>query len=316
MEQKILKFICENNLIPENKTIICAVSGGVDSICLLHILHNLNYSLVLAHVNHHKRKESDEEAKAMKALANHLKLPFELFDYYADHTENFQAKAHDARYSFFETLALKYNTSLIATAHHLDDQAETILMRILSGSNLYGYGGISIKKEENGFHYIRPLLCASKKELYDYALKHQLTYFEDSSNASDDYLRNRIRHHILPLFQAENENYLNKFQEFSVMLKQSFDFIRKQSINYLDKLNNNIDVSSFNTLDEALQLDILCLLLERYNLEKNNMVIHNCLGLIRKSKNKKIHLKQEYTFCIEYGQALIHISEPTRHLYK
>lgn len=305
LKQKVLDFIQKEKLFTPHQRIICAVSGGVDSVCLLHLLHALNYSLVLAHVNHHKRKASKEEELAMKNLALSLNIPFEQLDYYDEHKDNFQAKAHEARYSFFKDLAKKYNTSVIATAHHLNDQAETILMRLLSGSNLYGYAGISIKKQEENITFVRPFLCVSKEEIYAYARIHNITFFEDESNASDTYFRNRIRHHVLPLLAEENENYLEKFQEFSVIAKQSFQFIRKQSINYLDKLNNIIEVSSFISLDIALQTDILCLLFERFHLEKNNAVISCCLKTILNKQNKSLSLKNDYFFCVVYGKAFI-----------
>ncbi len=305
MEKKVLDFIGKENLFTPKDTIICAVSGGVDSVCLLHILHSLKYSLVLAHVNHHKRKESQEEELSMQRLAKSLNIPFELLDYYDEHKDNFQAMAHHARYSFFKALAKKYNTSIIATAHHLNDQAETILMRLIGGSNLYGYAGISIKKQEEGFTFVRPLLCVSKEEIYAYAKKKNLIFFEDSSNTSDAYLRNRIRKNILPLFAQENESYLTKIQEFSILAKQSFHFIRNQSINYLDKLNNIIEVSSFRDMDIALQKDILCLLFERYELEKNNDIITSCLRLIQNNQNKTISLKENYFFYVTYGKAYI-----------
>ncbi|MDE6655511.1 MAG: tRNA lysidine(34) synthetase TilS, partial [Anaeroplasmataceae bacterium] len=284
MQTKIQKFINQQNIIHSSAPIICAISGGVDSICLLHILHKLNYPLVLAHVNHHKREQSSLEQTAMQQLAKELNIPFELLEYYDTGKDNFQAQAHEARYSFFKTLANKYQTNLIATAHHLDDQAETILMRLITGSNLYGYAGISIVKQENGFQFIRPLLCVTKEELYSYAKENGLTYFEDISNHSDDYLRNRIRHHMIPLLKQENSNLLGKFQEFSIQAKESFDFIRKQSIKYLDKLNNSIEVSSFLELEVALKKDIICLLFERYHLEKNFDIVIKCVQLIEQQK--------------------------------
>lgn len=304
MEKRVLEFMQNKNIVPTSP-IICAVSGGVDSICLLNILHRLNFSLILAHVNHHKREESLIEQQEMEKLALKLNIPFELLDYYAEDNKNFQAKAHNARYTFFKGLAEKYNTSVIATAHHLDDQAETIIMRLINGSNLYGYGGISILKNEGDFTFIRPLLCLNKKDLYKYALDNNLKYFEDYSNNEDDYLRNRIRHHILPLLKNENMDYLNKIQEFSVQAKEAFNYIRKDSINYLNRLNNIIEVSSFNKLDIALKKDIVCLLFERNNLEKNYDIITKCVDLICKNKNCQFNLKNSYSFIIEYGKAYI-----------
>lgn len=304
MEKKVLDFMQKENIIP-TCPIICAVSGGVDSICLLNILHKLNFSLILAHVNHHKREESFIEQKEMEKLALKLNIPFELLDYYQEDNKNFQAKAHDARYEFFKKLALKYNTSVIATAHHLDDQAETIIMRLIKGSNLYGYGGISILKNEDEFTFIRPLLCLNKDDLYKYAVDNNLKYFEDCSNNDDDYLRNRIRHHILPLLKKESVDCLNKIQEFSIQSKEAFNYIRKDSINYLNKLNNIIEISSFNSFDIALKKDIICLLFEKFNLEKNYDIILKCIDLIKQNKNCTFNLKDNYNFIIEYKKAYI-----------
>ncbi len=312
MLNKVNRFITTNQLFNKNEYIICAVSGGVDSICLLDVLKKLDYKVVLAHVNHHKRPESEQEAKAMANLAKDLKIPFELLNYYADKNANFQDQARKARYAFFKDLTQKYQTRFIATAHHLNDQAETILMRIASGSNLYGYGGIAVDLELADVEIVRPLLCVTKEEIYNYAKENNLGYFEDSSNKSDDYLRNRIRHNIVPKFQELNADILNKFQEYSIQIKEAFNFIRKQSIKYLDELNNNIRVSSFNKLDIALKKDILCLLFERYNLEKNNDLINKCLLLISNAQNKNLDLKGDLIFSVEYDLAKITKQKQTR----
>lgn len=305
MLNKIKEFIHSQKLFLPNETIVCATSGGVDSVCLLYILHTLGYNVVLAHVNHHKRAESEMEQAAMQQLANTLQIPFELLDFYDTHEENFQDAAHRARYDFFKTTAQKYKTAIIATAHHLDDQAETILMRLITGSNLYGYAGISVNQTIENYRLVRPLLCVGKDELYQYARENKLTYFEDSSNQSDAYLRNRIRHQIIPILKAEKENALDKFQEFSLQTKEAFQFIRNQSIKYLEELNNSIGIDSFLKLDVALQKDIICLLLERYNIEKNNTILHNCFTLIQNQKNSRLALKGNSWFKVEYGKAFI-----------
>ena len=316
MEKKIKEFITHEQLLSYDYPVIVAVSGGVDSVCLLYLLHQFGYKLVLAHVNHHKRKESSIEQREMERLAKKLEIPFELLEYYDDGSDNFQKNAHEARYTFFKGLAQKYNTKYIATAHHLDDQAETILMRLLMGSNLYGYAGISIKQEYEGYQIVRPLLCVAKDEIYSYAKDRSIAYYEDSSNQSNDYLRNRIRHEILPLFKKETPNALQKLQEFSVQTKETFQFIRKKSIKYLDELNNSIRVSSFNLLDISLKKDILCLLFERFQLDKNYETILNCLKLIEKNHNKKIHLKNDFVFIIEYGIARICKKDISKSFYE
>lgn len=305
MLNKIKNFIKEHHLFEDNQKIICAVSGGVDSVCLLHILYDLGYPLVLAHVNHHKRKESEQEQKQMQLLAQQLQIPFEVLNYQASNTDNFQNEAHFARYDFFKKLAAKYKTKWIATAHHLDDQAETILMRLATGSNLYGYAGISVCLEQDGYSIVRPLLCLSKEELYHYAEEKKYVFYEDSSNLSDDYFRNRLRHHIIPILKKETPSFLEKIQEFSIQAKEAFQFIRNQSIKYLNKQNNIIKTEDFNLMEEALKKDVLCLLFERYQIEKNKDLIDQCCFLISQNKNKSIHLKNNFNFKVEYQKAFI-----------
>ena len=307
----VKNFIINNNLINPNDYVICSTSGGADSICLLHILYNLGYKVVLAHVNHHKRIESETEEKEMRCLATKLNIPFELYHYYDDGNENFHDKAHTMRYEFYKNMADKYNTKTITTAHHLDDQAETVIMRLISGSNLYGYAGISNKVNIDGYNIVRPLLCVGKENIYNYIKENNLIYFEDQSNNEDDYLRNRIRHHVIPLLKNENSNLLNQINDYSILVKEAFNYIRNQSINYLNSNNNIIDINSFKGLDISLKKDIICLLFESYNLEKTNNIINICLNLIKKNNNSSIDIKDGYSFIVEYNKAYINIKENT-----
>ena len=175
MENKIKEFLKKEN-IKINKPIICAISGGADSIALLHVLYNLSYKVILAHVNHHLREESDIEAIEMQKLAKDLNIPYEQYDFYHKEDNNFEGQAHEERYEFFKACALKYNTNIIATAHHQDDQIESVLMKIMQGSNLYGYGGIKVCNFDGKFYTIRPLLCVNKEEIYDYVKKNNYIF--------------------------------------------------------------------------------------------------------------------------------------------
>ena len=130
MENRVKKFIKDNNININNKVVV-AVSGGSDSIALIHILINLGYDCILAHVNHHKRIESENEAIEMEKLAKKLNIPFELFNYYDDNTDNFHNASHNARYNFFRDVCNKYKTNIIATAHNQDDLIETVLIKIM-----------------------------------------------------------------------------------------------------------------------------------------------------------------------------------------
>ena len=305
MINKVKAFIKKNNLILD-KPIIVAVSGGADSVSLLDVLHKLGYKLVLAHVNHNKREESKIEQIAMENLAKELNIPFELLDYHYSNSNNFQSEAHFARYDFFKDLCKKYNTNIIATAHHKDDQIETVLMKLMEGSNLYGYGGIAIESKREDYSIVRPLLCVSKDEIYDYCKKNNLVYFEDASNMSNDYLRNRIRHNVIPILKNECANVLDKIMEYSIQAHEAFDYIRSESINYLESNNNQIDYNTYNSLNIALKKDILALLLEKYNIRKNNEIIEKILTILKDSNGTKIiNLENNYSFVKNYNKAYI-----------
>lgn len=305
MESKVKLFI-ENNKLNIDNIVICAVSGGVDSVVLIYILKKLGYNVVLAHVNHNVRIESKNEEEAMKEYAKFLNCPFELLDYHFDGDGNFEAKAREARYRFFDSLCQKYNTNIIATAHHLDDQLETVLMKIMDGSNLYGYGGIAVKYDNSKYKVVRPLLCCCKEELYEYARKNNIKYFEDSSNESNLYLRNRLRHNVVPIIKEECNDIYDKIEKYSLMVHEAFDFIRGISIKYLSDNNDIIDINSFNKLDIAVKKDIISLLLERNNINRNNNIINDVVDFLVDTKgNKYLALSNGYNLYREYDKAYI-----------
>ena len=226
MINKVKNYLNKNNLIIPGEKIVVALSGGVDSSVLFDVLNKLGYEIIVAHVNHKKRIESDMEEEKIIEFCKNNSTPYEIL--HLDKIDkNFEAKAHNKRYEFFINVAKKYNAKYIATAHHADDNCETILMNIMSGSNLYGYGGISKDLEIDGIHIIRPLLLLSKDEIKEYAKTNNIIYYEDYTNALDDYTRNRIRHHIIPVLKKECSTLLDRTNAYSNQVHEAFDFIRE-----------------------------------------------------------------------------------------
>jgi len=197
------------NLIKKDDTIVVATSGGPDSMCLLHLLcelnRELNFKIVVAHINHNLRKESLEEAEYVKKFAEENKLIFEYREI-KEYNNNVESDAREKRYIYFKEIVNKYQAKYLMTAHHGDDLMETILMRLTRGSSLKGYSGFKKVTKVDNFMIIRPLITLTKKEITDYMDTNNFKYFVDKSNFSRKYTRNRYRLDALPFFKKENKN--------------------------------------------------------------------------------------------------------------
>jgi tRNA(Ile)-lysidine synthase len=180
----------------EPRFVLAAVSGGIDSVVLLHLLHAHGVKCAVAHVNYRLRsEESDEDAAFVEKLTAHYAMPFFLHTCSETAMQgSVQSTARKIRYAFFEKTAMQAGCTSIATAHHFDDTAETMLLQLVRGTGISGAAGIS---EKQGM-VIRPMLQCTRAEIEMYAQQQQLTWREDSSNPTDHYTRNRIRHHVLP----------------------------------------------------------------------------------------------------------------------
>lgn len=312
MLEKIQKYILDNSLFSPNDTIVVAVSCGADSIGLLHILLKLKYNVIIAHVNHQKREQSKDEEIYITNFAKENNIPCEVLHLDYSHQSNFHDEAHKKRYSFFKEVLEKYDAFVLATAHHADDNAETIFLNIMRGSNLFGYAGISNKTDYQGYTIVRPLLCLSKEDILEFVTKEGLTYFEDESNHEDNYRRNRIRHHVLPALKKECPEFLQKINSFSIQAKEAFAYLRKDSIKYLDLNNNTIDVKEYKLLPLALKKDILCLLLERAEINRSERLITSILHFIEEETHGQLDLEGNYILIKRYGKVYLHKNISTK----
>lgn len=181
-----------------HKPVVCAVSGGVDSMVLLHALKEADLDVVVAHVNHQLREDASADESLVKEIAAQYGYPFESKKVHLNPTQNTQNEGHQKRLGFYKKVADKYATDHVLLAHHQDDQLEHFFIQVIRGFSLLAWGGMSQKKYVRGLYLVRPFLEIPKSTLETYALTHHIRYRHDASNDTHDYLRNRIRHRIMP----------------------------------------------------------------------------------------------------------------------
>ena len=260
----------ENFAFKPNDTIVIGCSSGPDSMALVDMLLKIrdkyNLSLIIAHVNHNVRKESYEEAQFMEQYCKDNEIVFEtmIIEEYGD--DNFHNEARNIRYNFFESLIRKYEADYLMTAHHGDDLIETVMMRLVRGSNLNGYSGFKKIVPMEGYKIVRPLIRYTKEELENYDKLNGVKYFIDSSNDKDKYTRNRYRKYVIPFLKDEDCNVHHKFLKFSEELSSASKFIDKERDKALDRclVGNSLNLDNFVQEDRFIQKEILYYLLSEF----------------------------------------------------
>ena len=226
MLNKVYSFIRQQGLINRGDTVICALSGGADSVALLYALYlmrdRLGIRLEAAHFNHCLRgEESQRDEIFVRELCEKLDIPLNISrGEIVPGQKGLENAAREARYAFLCSLPGK-----IATAHTADDNAETVLMRLIRGTGLRGLGGIP---PVNGC-VIRPMLTVTRQDVEGFLREHDLPHVEDSSNAGDAFLRNRLRHHVLPLLQQENPKFSENLSAMALRLRLDEDYLSRQA---------------------------------------------------------------------------------------
>ena len=236
MLNKLLRFVRAYDLIAPGDTVVCAVSGGADSAALLFALYllkdKLKICLEAAHFNHRLRgEESDRDEAFVRELCGRYEIPLHIGSaQVAAGKKGLEAAAREARYAYFATLPGK-----IATAHTADDNAETVLLHMVRGTGLKGLGGIT---PQNG-NVIRPMLTVTRADVEVFLAEWNLNHMEDSSNGTDAFLRNRLRHHLMPRLKEENPNIAQNLSAMALRLRQDEACLTEMSLaagNSVEKL--------------------------------------------------------------------------------
>ena len=284
--------------------IVVGCSTGPDSMALVDMLLKIRdkyqLSIIIAHVNHNVRKESFEEAKFLEEYCNNNNLAFEsmIIENYGD--DNFHNEARFIRYNFFENIVHKYEANYLMTAHHGDDLIETVLMRIVRGSNLSGYAGFRSIIEMDDYTIVRPLINWTKEELEEYDKENDVPFFVDASNSKDTYTRNRYRKYVLPFLKEEESDVHLKFLKFSRALDEASKYIVKSRDKALNRVleNDKVLIDKFLLEDDYIQKEILYYLLNDFYQDDLILVsdkhIDLMMKLIKSSKvNSYVNLPNE-----------------------
>jgi tRNA(Ile)-lysidine synthase len=298
LNNKLVKTVCAfadaHQLIPQNSTIVIGFSGGPDSVFLLHLLKALqparNLTLYAAHLNHEWRgQEAEDDAAFCKKMAEDLGIPYiqarmtDLPDKPA-YGGSREAQGRAARRQFLTMVQQKTKATLVALAHHADDQQETFFIRLMRGASLAGLVGMAPRAE----HYIRPLLCVHKREILEFLEEHKIPYRIDSSNGESDYLRNRIRMNVIPALKAADERFDHSFLHTLTRLQEMEDYLRQHTaviFQHLAVNQNNkfsIDKEKFLSLHPAIQERILVywLCAERMPFPPSHSFLHEMIKFI------------------------------------
>jgi tRNA(Ile)-lysidine synthase len=240
----------------KQKKLLLAVSGGLDSMVLLHLFQELQYDIAIAHCNFQLRGiESFGDQKFVQDYAEANGIPvfvtqFDTEAFAKDYKLSTQVAARELRYNWFYELLENENYDYILTAHHADDNLETFLINLTRGTGLEGLTGIPVQNDK----VIRPLLFLSRHEIDDYAKVHSIQWREDSSNASDKYVRNKIRHHLIPVLKELNPNFMSSFLKTESYLQESMAMVEDAAIMIYQQVAKEVEDQIHFDLNQLLKL--------------------------------------------------------------
>ncbi len=266
LQVKFERNLAQYRFFNTNETVVLAVSTGIDSMVLLELFLKLSAEqrprIIIAHVNHELRSESFKEEQFIRSFCEHHHLELRTKHWpQADHPDHgIEAAARNFRYQFFARVLQEEHAQFLATAHQANDQAETMLMKLVRGGQLTQLAGIAQQRDFSVGQLIRPLLNVSRAEITAFALHEQITWFDDSTNTDLSIQRNRFRHRIIPQLQHENPSVVAHLNDYQRQLAQLLEFSGQQVQQLIQEIStdkNQLDLSLYHKLSSAAQQLVL-----------------------------------------------------------
>lgn len=336
MKNKILQTINKYNLIQSGDSIVIGLSGGPDSICLLHILNELkqelNFKIYVAHINHMIRKEADEETEYVKEFCKNIGVEcfvkkINVVKIAKESKMGTEEAGRKIRYNFFEEVLKNTNSNKIATAHNNNDKVETIIMNILRGSGISGLKGLDPIRENK---FIKPLIEVSREEIETYCEENKLNPKIDKSNSENIYTRNKVRNTVIPYIKKEfNPNILKTINRLSEVATEEDDYLNKVTESTFNKIciekqqyiethtshlpphtSIILDLKKFNNLELVIKRRLILYTInellgttegiEKINIDDTIKLCNNNIGnkFLKPTKNLKILVKNKKIFFI------------------
>jgi tRNA(Ile)-lysidine synthase len=336
LKEQVIDTIKKYNLIEENDSVIIGVSGGPDSICLLHILNELkqelNFKIYVAHINHMIRKEADEETEYVKEFCKNIGVEcfvkkINVVKIAKESKMGTEEAGRKIRYNFFEEVLKNTNSNKIATAHNNNDKVETIIMNILRGSGISGLKGLDPIRENK---FIKPLIEVSREEIETYCEENKLNPKIDKSNSENIYTRNKVRNTVIPYIKKEfNPNILKTINRLSEVATEEDDYLNKVTESTFNKIciekqqyiethtshlpphtSIILDLKKFNNLELVIKRRLILYTInellgttegiEKINIDDTIKLCNNNIGnkFLKPTKNLKILVKNKKIFFI------------------
>lgn len=314
MLESISQFIKSHHLIPENTTVVLGLSGGPDSVFLLHMLtplHKQNkISLIAAHLDHQWRADSHNDVEFCKKITQELGIPFvharaSELDVEVKKNGSQEEVGRKLRRAFLESVALKHNAQAIALAHHAQDQEETFLIRLIRGTTLTGLIGM---KPQHGL-YIRPLLETNKADILAYLDEHKISYLTDPTNASEAYLRNKIRARVLPALHEADERFDANFIRTLHHLEQAEEYLEQETRKIFSEISvdKGLRTADLLKLDPYMQKRILVhwLIKNKAHFVPTDSFLNEILRFLETQKNGVHEIHTTWKMSVNLGTAYI-----------